>query len=125
MTFHSSMFGKSSNKLVLKRIHSKNKKVQGKLNFELDLNGVLPSRIVQVHEAMGETLNMSVGEMDNENATLKNIIKEIESDLMRPPIFYNPISTMHPWKSPDGTLKSISRLRGTLSLLDVVRRYVG
>jgi hypothetical protein len=44
---------------------------------------------------------------------------------MPPPIFYILIATMQPWKSLDGTLESSSRLRGTLSLLFVVRRYVG
>jgi hypothetical protein len=46
--------------------------------------------------------------MENENATLKEIIKELESALMPPPIFSIPIATMHPWKSLDGTPKSIA-----------------
>jgi hypothetical protein len=50
------MFDKSSKKLVIEKIHSKNKKVQGKLSSELDLNGVPPSKIVQIHEATGEAL---------------------------------------------------------------------
>jgi hypothetical protein len=67
---------------------------------------------------------MSVGEMENENATFKEIIKELVSALMSPPIFVSPIATMHPLKSLNGTSKSSSRLRGTSSLLTVVRRYV-
>jgi hypothetical protein len=51
-------FDKSSKKLVIEKIHAKNKKVQGKLSSELDLNGVPPSKIVQIHEAMGEALNI-------------------------------------------------------------------
>jgi hypothetical protein len=76
--------------LVFEKIHSKNKNIQGKLSSELDLNGVPPSRIVQIHEAMGEALKMSVGEMESENVILKDRIKELESALMPPPIFVYP-----------------------------------
>jgi hypothetical protein len=86
------LFDKSSKKLVIEKIHSKNKKVQGKLSSELDLNGVPPSRIVQIHEATGEALKMSVGEMENENATLKDIIKELESALI--PHLYFPVQLL-------------------------------
>jgi len=37
---------------------------------------------------------VSVDEMENENSTLKNIIKELERAPMPPPIFSNPIATM-------------------------------
>jgi hypothetical protein len=52
------------------------KKVQGKLNSELDLNGVTLSKIVHIHEALSESLKMLVGEMENENVTLKETIRE-------------------------------------------------
>jgi len=42
---------------------------------------------------------MLVGETKNENSTLKEIIKELESALIPPPIFVIPIATMQPWKS--------------------------
>jgi hypothetical protein len=48
---------------------------------------------------------MSVEEMENKNPILKEIIKELESALMPPPIFSSPIATMQPWKSFDGTPK--------------------
>jgi hypothetical protein len=53
LTMHSAMFDKSSRKLVIERVKSKNKKVQGKLSSELDFNGVPPSRTIQIHEAIG------------------------------------------------------------------------
>jgi hypothetical protein len=68
---------------------------------------------------------MSVDEMENENANLKERVKELENALMPPPIFSSPIATMQPWKSFDRTPESSSRLRGTSSLLVAVRRYVG
>jgi len=73
------------------------------LSSKLKINEFPPSKIVQIHEAMVESLKISFGEMDNENDTLKDIIKELVSASMRPLIFANPISTMHPWKSFDGT----------------------
>ena len=105
MTLHCSLFDRCSKKLVIEKIHAKNKKVQGKLSSELDLNGVPSSKIVQIHEAINESLNMSVEEMENKNPILKEIIKELESALMPPPIFSSPIATMQPWKSFDGTPK--------------------
>jgi hypothetical protein len=57
---HSALFDKSSKKLVIEKIHAKNKKVQGKLSSELDLNGVPPSKIVHIHEATGEALKIPV-----------------------------------------------------------------
>jgi hypothetical protein len=72
---HSALFEKGLKKLVFEKVHSKNKKVQGKSSLELDLNGVPPSKIVQIHEAIGEALNMFVNEMENENVTLKERIK--------------------------------------------------
>jgi hypothetical protein len=68
---HNALFDKSTKKLVLEKVHLKNKKVQGKSSSEFDLNGVPPSRIVRIDEA----LNMYVDEMENENATLKDRIK--------------------------------------------------
>lgn len=52
---------------------------------------------------MGESLKMYVKAMENENFTLKERIQELESTLMPPPIFANPITTMQPWKRFDGT----------------------
>jgi len=103
LTLHSASFNKGSKKFVIEKIHEKIKNVQGKLSSELDLNGVPPSKIVQIHEYTGEALNMSDGEMENENSTLKERIKELEDALMPPPIFSSPITTIQPWKCLDGT----------------------
>jgi hypothetical protein len=56
LTVHNALFDKDSKKLIFERIHSKNKKVQGKSNSELDLNGVPPSRIARIHEVTGNPL---------------------------------------------------------------------
>jgi hypothetical protein len=46
LTLHSALFNKNSKKLVIEKIHAKNKKFQGKSSSEFDLNGVPPSKIV-------------------------------------------------------------------------------
>jgi hypothetical protein len=125
LTLHSAMFDKSTKKLVLEKVHSKIKKFKENLVQNLTSMGFHLPRIVRIHEATRESLKMSVDEMENENSTLKDRIKELESALMPPPIFSSPIATMQPWKSFDGTPESSSILRGTSSLLVVVRRYVG
>jgi len=65
LTLHNAMFDKGSKYLVIEKVHSKNKKVQGKLSSKLNLNGVLLSKLVQIHEATCEALNMPVKEMEN------------------------------------------------------------
>jgi hypothetical protein len=68
---------------------------------------------------------MFVDDMESENATLKDSIRELEISLVAPPIFTSPIATIQPWKTLDGTPNFSSKLRGTSILLDVVKRYVG
>jgi hypothetical protein len=59
------------------------------------------------------------------NANLKYIIKEWETALILPPIFASPFTTIKPWKILDDTPESISKLKGTSSLLLVVIQYIG
>jgi len=96
LTLHSAMFEKSTKKLVLEKVQPKVKKSQGKSNLEFDFNGVPPFGFVRLHEATREVLEIFVDEMENENSTLKDRIKELESALMPPLIFVSPIATMEP-----------------------------
>jgi hypothetical protein len=68
---------------------------------------------------------MFVDDMESENSTLKDRIRELEISLMALPIFASPIATIQPWKTLDRTPNFSSKLRGTSILLDVVKRYVG
>jgi hypothetical protein len=81
---HNFLYDKGLKKLVFENFHLNNKKVQGKASLELDLNGVPMSKIIQIHEAMGEALNLSIDEMENENVTLKERIKELDNALIPP-----------------------------------------
>jgi hypothetical protein len=111
--------------LFFDKTNARNKKYQGKIRSILDLNGVPQSRIVQIHEATCKSLKISVGEMESENATLKDVIRELNISLIPQPIFSIPITTMQLWKTLDETQESSSKLRGTSILLAAVIRYVG
>jgi hypothetical protein len=63
--------------------------------------------------------------MKNENAILNDIIKELENDLIPPPLFIGPIATIQPLRSIEGRTKSSSILKGSSSLIFSIRRYVG
>jgi hypothetical protein len=52
-TIQNDLFDKITKNLIFERLHSKNKRIQGKSNLELDLSGVPPSIIYRIHEAKG------------------------------------------------------------------------
>jgi len=71
LTLHSDIFYKYPKKLVFEIINSKGKKVQGKMHSEFNLSGVPQSRIAKIHRATGDALEVSMDEMEAENAMLK------------------------------------------------------
>jgi hypothetical protein len=125
LTLHHATFNKNSRKLVIEKINAKNKKIQEKWNSEFDFHGVPPSKVIEFHEATGEALKMSIGDIENENSILKDRVRELENALMPPPLFSSPIATIQPLRSLEGRPESSSRLKGTSSLLAAIRRYVG
>jgi hypothetical protein len=50
----------NSNNLLIEKVKMKNKKVAEKWKSKIDFQGVPPSKIVQLHDATGETLNESI-----------------------------------------------------------------
>jgi hypothetical protein len=125
LTLHHATFNKNSRKLVIEKVNSKNKKIQEKWNSKFDFQGVPPSKVMEFHEATGEALKFSIGDIENENAILKDRVRELENALMPPPLFSSPITTIQPLKTLEGRPESSSRLKGTSSLLAAIRRYVG
>jgi hypothetical protein len=124
LTLHSALFDKDLKKLVFERVNSKGKRIQEK-DTELDLNGVPHREFPEFIKLLGDTLEVSVDEMEAKNARLKERIKELECALMPPPIFLSPIATIQPGRNPNGTPESSLKLKGTSSLLVAVRRFVG
>jgi hypothetical protein len=125
LTLHRATFNKNSRKLVIEKVNSKNKKIQEKWNSKFDFQGVPPSKVIEFHEATGEALKMSIGDIENENAILKDRVRELENSLMPPPLFSSPIATIQPLRTLEGRPESSSRLKGTSSFLVSIRRYVG
>ena len=71
LTLHNALFDKDSKKLIFERVNLKGKKVQGKTLSEFNLREVLPSRLTRIHKYTGDALEVSVDEMEVENAILK------------------------------------------------------
>jgi hypothetical protein len=125
LTLHRVVFNRNSRKLIIEKVNSKNKKIHEKWNSELDFQGVPPSKVMEFHEATGEALKYSIGDLENENAILKEKVRELESALMPPPLFSSPITTIQPLKTLEDRPESSSRLKGMSSLLATIRKYVG
>jgi hypothetical protein len=70
-----------------------------------------------MHKATRDALDDSIDGFKAENAKIKERIKELETDLMPLPILASPLTTINP-------TTSCTKLKGSSSLLMVVRNYV-
>jgi hypothetical protein len=80
---------------------------------------------MEFHEAKGEALNFSIGDIQNENSILKYRVRELEISLMPPPMFVSTITTIYPLNTLEARPESRSILKGTSIFLVATRRYVG
>jgi hypothetical protein len=55
---------------------------------------MFPSRLSSIHKVTGDALDVSIENMEEENAQLKEKIKELEATLMPPPILATPITML-------------------------------
>jgi hypothetical protein len=76
-----------------------------------------PSQVSKMHKATEDVLDDSIDGLEDENARLKERIKEFETSLMPLPILASPLTTINPTTS--GT-----NFKGSSSLLMVVQIYV-
>jgi hypothetical protein len=90
------LFDKSSKKLIFER-NLKNKK--GKYRSAIDLRDMRPSKLSSIHQVTGDALDVSIIDMEEENSRLKEIIKELEANLMPPPILATHVSMIQPGES--------------------------
>jgi hypothetical protein len=81
-------FDKESKKLVFERT---TKSKSGKLWSTIDTRDMLPSKLSSIHRVTGDALDVSIAHMEEENAQLKERIKELEATLMPPPILASPM----------------------------------
>jgi hypothetical protein len=62
--------------------------------------------------------------MEEENARLKEKIKELEATLMPPPILASPVAMIRPEKKFQETPESSARVKGISSLIIATRHFV-
>jgi hypothetical protein len=80
---------------------------------------------MEFHEATSEALKYSIDEIEKENLILKEKVKELEKYFLPRPLFVEPITTIQPLCSLEDVPETSSRLKGSSSLLMVVRKYIG
>jgi len=67
----------------------------------------------------------SIYDIKKENLVLKEKTKELENDLLPRPLFIGPIIAIQPLCSLKDVPETNSKLKGSSSLLMVVRKYIG
>jgi hypothetical protein len=85
---------------------------------------MFPSRLSSIHKVTGEALDVSIANMEEENAQLKEKIKELEATLMPPPILASPVAMIRPEKSFQETPESSARVKGISNLIIATRHFV-
>jgi hypothetical protein len=121
LTLHNASFDKELKKLVFQHVNSRGKRVK---DSTMDLRGVPTSKLSKIHMVTGNSLDISIDDMEAENERLKNKVRELENALMPPPIFAKPLAFVQPGMNPDDLPESSSKWRGTPSLLVAVRKFV-
>jgi hypothetical protein len=114
-------FDKESKKLVFERT---TKSKSGKLRTTIDTQDMLPSKLSSIHRVTGDTLDVSITHMEEENTQLKERIKELEATLMPPPILASHVAMIHPGKGIQENPESSSRVKGISSLITTTRHFV-
>jgi hypothetical protein len=114
-------FDKESKKLVFERT---TKSKSGKLWSTIDTRDMLPSKLSSIHRVTGDALDVSIAHMEEENAQLKEIIKELEETLMPPPILASPVAMIRPGKGLQENPEPSSRVKGISSLITATRHFV-
>jgi hypothetical protein len=108
--------------MIFERTLSKNKKDKTCSTF--NLSKMLPDVILKIHKVKGDALDISIDDMEAENARLKERIQELEFTIMPPPILATLVAIVQPSRNFEKTLESSIRLKRTSSLLVATRHYV-
>jgi hypothetical protein len=81
----------------------------GKSRSKLDLANMRPSQIYQLHNVSGESIHDSIGDIEAENARLKDRVKKLEEALIPMPLLVNPLAIAMP-ATPAANVKASSTL---------------
>jgi hypothetical protein len=125
VTLHHMAYNRETKKLLLEKVNTKNKKSSERWKYSIDLDGVAPSKIAYFHGATGDALKQSIDKMEKENLELKKRVKELEVSLVPTPLFPEPLSSMQPILELEEIPESSTKYKGSSSLLQAVRKYVG
>jgi hypothetical protein len=114
-------FDKQYMKLVFERTR---KSKSGKLRSTIDSRDILPSKLSCIHKFTGDTLDVSIAHMEEENAQMKERIKQLEETLMPPPILASPVAMICPGKGLQENPKPSARVKGIYNLIIATRHFV-
>jgi len=103
----------------------KSKKFAKKWKSKINFHGIPPLKFMKFHDAIREALKESIFDIEKENLFLKEKIKELEKSIIPKPLYVEPITTIKPILTLKDVSESGSKLKGSSSLLMVVRKYVG
>jgi hypothetical protein len=121
LTLHNASFDKELKKIVFQHVNSRGKRVK---YSTMDLRGVPASKLSKIYMVTGNSLDISIDDMEAENERLKNKFMELENVFMPPLIFAKPLAFVKPGMNHDGLPKSNSKWKGTPSLLVAVSKCV-
>jgi hypothetical protein len=93
--------------LIIEKGDLKNNK--GKSLSEVDLKDIRSSQIIKIHRETMDSLDDSIGGLEEENTELKERIREMEDALMSLPLLVSPLSIVKP------TTPAIDKLKGSSS----------
>jgi hypothetical protein len=113
--FQSVIFYSESKNLIVEKRDVKNKK--GKSRSKVNLRNMRPSQISQIHPTTGDSLDDSIRGLEEENAKLKEKIKELEEALMPLPIPASHLAMIR-------LTTPAAKLKGSAILLRSARGYV-
>ena len=85
---------------------------------------MFPSRLSSIEKFIGDALDFSSATMEEENARLKDKIKELEATLMPPPIMASSIAMIQLEIFFQETLGSSARVKGISNLIISTRHFV-
>jgi hypothetical protein len=100
------------------------KSKRGKLWSTIGTRNMFPSIFLSIHKVTWDALDVSIANMEEENAQLKEKNKELEATLMPPSILASSFAMIHPKKSFQETPESSARFKGILNLIIATQHFV-
>jgi hypothetical protein len=94
LIMHNTQYKRHEKKLQIERVNVKHKKVVHKLRSMVDVSGVAPFELMQLHRSIGNALANSISEQELQTIKLKKRISELEEALSPKPLFAKPLAIL-------------------------------